>query len=430
MRGGIQSNSPHHMRFPQPDPRPAGVAASNPQSGSSSASSSPNRRRGMLDRNFNPARLAAKVKNLVNASVSEVKGRLRGQADQIARQLANMTPGTSQRPDASTVKQLASNIHKCMTKDERRSLRKILKELSRPGDQQAVTVLAGLYDAIRRGGQPGESSIAACLSDLENVAIKQKVDSAIDVELTKLNGRDGDFSLYFLAEEKRADCNALPNIPDQELACRGLLEILTLPEQGIAPSDTLATRIGERENQLTSFHPAEFVQDWKAARNNVETSLRLLGARVQAERIIESGSPSIADSFQAILKMDDKPHLQLSILKAFADRLEDVHLAVPESARGRFTVESSMFANLLAEVRPGESASPRARIGAAVNTPRQPEPRSMRPSVSHGEGSSARGEPAANAAPAVDRGVSGISIDHSVVFAASGNLFIPEIQPR
>ncbi len=430
MRGGIQSNSPHHIRFPQPDPRPAGVAAPNPQPGSSSASSSPNRRRGMLDRTFNPARLAAKVKNLVNASVSEVKGRLRGQADQIARQLANMTPGTSQRPDACTVKQLASNIHKCMTKDERRSLRKILKKLSRPEDQQAVTVLAGLYDAIRRGGQPGESSIAASLIDLENVAIKQKVDSAIDAEITELSGRDGDLALYFLAEEKRTDCNALSNIADQELACRGLLEILTLPEHGTASSDTLATRVGEREHHLTSFNPAEFVQDWKAARNNVETHLRQLEARVQEGRIIESGSPSIADSFQAILKMDEKPQLQLSLFKAFADRLEHVHLAAPESARGRFTVESSMFANLLAEVRPGEPTSLRARIGAPVNTPRQPEPRFPRPSVSHGEASSARGGPAANAAPAIDRGVSGSSIDHSAVFAARGNLFIPEIQPR
>ncbi|WP_334190829.1 hypothetical protein [Noviherbaspirillum sp.] len=314
-----------------------------------------------------------------------------------------------------------------MTREERRSLKRNLDRLTGPKDQHTATVLTGLRDAIRRGGQPGEFSIAASLSALENVAIKQKVDGAIGAELTKLNGHDGDLALYFLAEEKLAASNALPNTAHQELACRALLEILTLPDQGPAPSGVSTNRFEERVNRLREFNPAQFVQDWKAARDSVETHLGLL-----EERVLATSHASMADRFQEILNMNDKPQRQLDDFTGMANLLEHVHTNVSQMARGarRINVDFALFDNLRPGMPSEAPSRPGARTSAAMNTPRQPGNRSPRVSLPHGEGSAARGASPDSATPALEHGGSGNPIDQSAVFAAYGHLFNKEIQPR
>jgi hypothetical protein len=86
----------------------------------------------MLSGGLNPARLAGQFKNLMKDSLPNLKIHMRGQTDRIARQLVEMTPSGSQAPDAPGVKQLASNMRKNMTKEERRSLKRNLKQLAGP----------------------------------------------------------------------------------------------------------------------------------------------------------------------------------------------------------------------------------------------------------------------------------------------------------
>jgi hypothetical protein len=381
----------------------------------------------MLARSFNPTRLAAKFRKLVTAGVSEVSDQLRGQTDRIARQLVEMTADCTPGGDARGAKRLASSMRKHMTREERRSLKRNLDQLTGPKDQHTATVLTGLRDAIRRGKQPGEFSIAANLSALENVTIKQKVDSAIGAELTNLMGPEGDLALYFLAEEKLAATNALLNIADQELACRGLLEILTLSDQGPVPSGVSANHVEERGSRLREFDPAQFVQDWKAARDSVETHLGLV-----EERILATSHASMADRFQEILHMDDKPQRQLDDFTRLADLLEHVHRSISQMGRGarRINVEFALFDNLQHGMLSDAPSRPDARTGVAMNTPRQPGNRSPQVSVPHGEGSSARAASPGSVTPALERGISGNSIDHSAVFAARAHLFKKEIQPR
>ncbi len=227
-------------------------------------------------------------------------------------------------------------------------------------------MLAGLRDAILHGGQPGESLMATRLNELQSLAAKQKVESDIAKKIANLTGEGDNRRLHSMAQRRLAACNALSNIAEQELACRGLLEILTMPNQGPASMDAPARHFDQRLNRLTAFKPRDFVQDWTASLN----SIVLYRGQVE-ERMIKTTSESIMNKFNDILKMKEKPHLQLHNFKELEKLLDAVRKGIPEGVAVRVNVDAGLYEHFPILTLPEEPAGASTRTGTAANTPRR-----------------------------------------------------------